>query len=85
MGIKPPKEPMVRINPRFWRTMMGATREVISRVPWTFMLMMSRRSISEVSRKGTGMSWDLPTLLMRTAMSSIPSTAAFKGSLNEGS
>lgn len=69
MGRRPPKEPMVRIRPRLRWTIPAATSWVMRRVPVQLMVMMSRISSSGVRVKGTGMSWDLPTLLIRTAMS----------------
>lgn len=61
----PPKEAMVRMRPRRLASRRGAMAWVVRSVPRQLIVTISDISCSFVSRKGTGMEWDWPTLLMR--------------------
>ena len=67
--MRPPKEPIVSIKPRFCFTIFGATSAVMRSVPKQFTVTISSISSSSVSIKETGISWLLPTLLTKIAIS----------------
>jgi len=73
VGNNPPNEPMVKIKPLTFlfslatvSAITGATAWVIFKVTVLLMVMMSLYSFSWVSKNGTGMEWDWPTLLTNT-------------------